>query len=47
MSARRGTGCLYQQKNRQGVKAGPWWIKYSVNGRPRYESTGTENRDEA
>jgi integrase len=47
MSARRGAGCLYQQKNRLGIKAGPWWIKYSVNGRVRYESTGTQNREEA
>jgi integrase len=47
MSARRGSGCLYQQKNRHGEKAGPWWIKYSVNGQARYESTGTTDKDEA
>jgi hypothetical protein len=47
MAARRGAGCLYRQRNRQAVKAGPWWIKYSVNGVARYESTGTEDKQEA
>jgi hypothetical protein len=47
MKARRGVGCLYQHRNRQGVRSGPWWIKYSVGGVPRYESTGTEDKQEA
>jgi integrase len=47
MRARRGTGCLYQQRNRQGEKSGPWWIKYSVSGGPRYESTGITDKQAA
>jgi hypothetical protein len=32
-------GYLYQRKQRDGERGGPWWIKYYVNGRPTREST--------
>ncbi len=34
-------GYLYQQRQRDGTKGGPWWIKYYVNGKCMRESTGT------
>lgn len=38
----RGTGCLYQPKN-----SNIWWAKYSLNGKPQRESTGTAKKREA
>src|SRR5215472_2245319 len=40
-------GYLYQQKQRDGTKGGPWWLKYYVNGRPVRESTGTREYKKA
>src|SRR5690349_2895034 len=40
-------GYLYQQKQRDGTKGGPWWIKYYINGRVHRESTGTKERRKA
>ncbi len=38
--ARRGTGHLYQ-------RGAVWWVQYVVNGRRRWESTGTTRKSEA
>ncbi len=34
-------GYLYQQRQRDGTKGGPWWMKYYVNGKCLRESTKT------
>jgi integrase len=40
-------GYLYQRRQRDGTKGGPWWIKYYVNNRPVYESTHTDKKKQA
>ena len=45
-------GMLYQRKRKDPVtgnlvKHGPWWIKFYRDGRPFYESTGTQDKKEA
>jgi len=45
-------GCLYRRKKRDPVsgelcEAGPYWMKYYVEGRPFQESTKTQDRSEA
>ena len=40
-------GYLYQQRQRDGTKGGPWWIKYYVNGKCLRESTNTTKRKPA
>jgi len=45
-------GMLYRRKKRNPVtgtisEQGPWWVKYYRDGRPFYESTGTEDKTEA
>ena len=45
-------GMLYRRKKPDPetgvlVEKGPWWMKYYRDGRPFYESTGTEDKTEA
>ena len=40
-------GYLYQRKQRDGTKGGPWWMKYYVNGKCIQESTKTTSIKDA
>ncbi len=44
-------GCIYRRKVKQPdgrVKETPiWWIKYSRNGRPYFESSGSKKHEDA
>jgi integrase len=42
MSRPRGTGCVYRRAD-----TGPWWLKYSHNGRAICESSHTTNKTKA